>query len=319
MQKKRLPTKLLSLFIIPALLLGAFCSCGKTPSDAPTENSVTFTDALGREVSVSKDVRNVACLKGSFAEIWQLAGGNVCASAEDGFEDFGLSPEDAVNLGGAHSPGVEMLISSSPDFVLASASTGADIEMKDTISKMGIPIAYFDIDSFDDYLQMMKICTDITGRKDLYKVNALDIKEKIEKLKEDFSSHNIPEEKRTVLVLRASSGFVKAKSSKGTILGEMLMDLGCINIADSDKNLLQNLSAESVIFRNPYHIFVTTMGNDTEAAITRLSKMIKENPAWSEVDAVKENRIHFMDKKLFNLKPNSRWAEAYEQLCEILK
>ena len=136
---------------------------------------------------------------------------------------------------------------------------------------------------------------------------------------EDFSSHNIPEEKRTVLVLRASSGFVKAKSSKGTILGEMLMDLGCINIADSDKNLLQNLSAESVIFRNPYHIFVTTMGNDTEAAITRLSKMIKENPAWSEVDAVKENRIHFMDKKLFNLKPNSRWAEAYEQLCEILK
>ena len=85
MQKKRLPTKLLSLFIIPALLLGAFCSCGKTPSDAPTENSVTFTDALGREVSVSKDVRNVACLKGSFAEIWQLAGGNVCASAEDGF------------------------------------------------------------------------------------------------------------------------------------------------------------------------------------------------------------------------------------------
>ena len=34
--------------------------------------------------------------------------------------------------------------------------------------------------------------------------------------------------------------------------------------------------------------------------------------------AVREGRVHVMDGSLFNLKPNSRWGEAYEQLAEIL-
>ena len=124
----------------------------------------------------------------------------------------------------------------------------------------------------------------------------------------------IPSEKRKILLLRASSSFVKAKGSKGTILGEMLYDLGCENIADNNKNLLENLSVEAVMKEEPYHIFVVTMGESNAG----LEKMIKENPAWTTLKAVKENRLHIMDKRLFNLKPNSRWGEAYEILFEKL-
>ena len=99
----------------------------------------------------------------------------------------------------------------------------------------------------------------------------------------------------------------------------MLADLGCVNIADSDKTLLENLSVESIISREPYRIFVVVMGDDTEAAKNKLSSVMEENPAWGELEAVKENRLYFMDKRLFNLKPNARWAEAYEQLVEILR
>ena len=98
----------------------------------------------------------------------------------------------------------------------------------------------------------------------------------------------------------------------------MLADLGCRNIADNDNNLLENLSIETVIREEPHHIFVVTMGNDTKAAETALENMMKENPAWMTLEAVRENRLHVMDKSLFNLKPNSRWAEAYRTLYEIL-
>ena len=40
--------------------------------------------------------------------------------------------------------------------------------------------------------------------------------------------------------------------------------------------------------------------------------MIQENPAWLELTAVQQGRLYFMDKNLYNLKPNHRWGEAYE-------
>ena len=119
-------------------------------------------------------------------------------------------------------------------------------------------------------------------------------------------------------MLRTASSFVKAKGSEGTILGEMLADMGCINVADSDTSLLENLSVEAVIREQPYRIFAVTMGSDTEAAKRSLENLIKENPAWSTLEAVKEGRLHIMDKTLFNLKPNDRWAESYEILYETL-
>ena len=63
------------------------CSSGESTQN---ENVVTFTDALGREVTVSKESQRVATLIGSFADVWMLAGGSVCATAEDAWEDFGL-------------------------------------------------------------------------------------------------------------------------------------------------------------------------------------------------------------------------------------
>lgn len=311
--------RILSLILLSVFITMCGCSAQAKNETAPNgEDTVTFTDALDREVTVAKNPERTAALIGSFADVWQLAGGTVCAAPEDAWDDFGLDLPDAVNLGGAHSPSFESLLSADPDLVIASASTSADVEMKEQLENVGITVAYFDVDCFEDYLAMLDTCTDITGRKDLYEQNGLAVKEKIDNIKADFAAANIPENQRTVLMLRASSGFVKAKGSEGTILGEMLADLGCINIADSDESLLENLSVESVIRREPYHIFVVTMGDDTDAALDNLTRMMDENPAWGTLDAVKGNRLHIMERRLFNIKPNADWAIAYEQLSEIL-
>lgn len=304
-----------------ALVLLTFCGCSaqkNADASAENEDAVTFTDALGREISVGKNPSRVAALLGSFADVWVLSGGTVCAAAEDAWDDFGLDLTYAVNLGGAHSPSLEALLSANPDFVIASASTAADVEMKDVLGDAGITVAYFDVDCFEDYLSMLNICTDITGRKDLYEKNGLAVKAEIEKIKDECAGAGLGEEERTVLLLRAASGSVKAKGSDGTILGEMLKDLGLINIADSDKTLLDSLSVENVIRQEPYRIFVVTMGDDTEKALANLTRMMEENPAWGLLEAVRENRMHIMDRKLFNIKPNAKWAEAYERLSEIL-
>ena len=309
--------KILCLFTAVTLLASLLGGCSQSNESSEISDTVTFTDALDRSVTVNKSPQRVAALLGSFADTWILSGGEICAAAEDAWDDYGLELKDAVNLGGAHSPSLESLLSADPDFVIASASTKADVEMKETLENAGITVAYFDVDNFNDYLAMLKICTDITGRNDLYEQNGEKVKEEIEKIKKDFSSANLTEEKRTVLLLRTSASLLKAKGSEGTVLGEMLNDLNLINIADSDESLLENLSVESVIRQEPYRIFAVSMG-DEDAAKKNLSKTMEENPAWGKLDAVAQNRLHIMEKKLFNLKPNANWAKAYEELVEIL-
>lgn len=310
--------KRLFIVLICVLLLIGCNNKEVSTGEVVNEEFITFIDALDREVTIKKNPEKVAALLGSFADVWILAGGEICATAEDAWDDFGLDL-DAVNIGGAHSPSLELLLSSNPEFVIASSSTSSNVEMKETLEDAGITVAYFDVGNFYDYLEMLDICTDITGRKDLYETNGLEIEKQIEEIKDKFKKEEISEEEKTVLLLRTASSFVKAKGSKGTILGEMLDDMGCINIADNDETLLENLSVEAIIKEEPYHIFVVTMGSDTKAAMESLENLINENPAWNTLDAIKQDRMYVMDKKLFNLKPNANWANSYQELHEILK
>ncbi len=309
--------KIFATLLLPVVLLCMLTACAG--SEIKTgENQVTFTDALGREVTVLKSPKKVAALLGSFADVWVLSGGALCAAAEDAWEDFNLELPGAVNIGGAHSPNLELLLSTDPEFVIASASTASNVEMREVLEAAGITVAYFDVDHFEDYLKMLKTCTDITGRPDLYEKNGLEIQKRIEEIKNEFAAAGLSDSQKTVLVLRAASGFVKAKGSSGTILGEMLADLGCINIADSDTSLLENLSVESVMRQEPYRIFVVTMGSNPQKAMDNLDQMFRENPAWGTLEAVNQNRVHLMERNLFNIKPNTGWAESYETLREIL-
>ena len=300
-------------FILFCIFLTA-CHSNETTS---TENSITFTDALDRSVTLEQEPERVVTLIGSFADVWLLSGGSVCAAPDDAWDDFDLDLPDAIRIGGAHSPNLELVLSADPDFVIASASTSSNVEMLEVLENAGITVAYFDVDNFQDYLAMLDICTDITDRKDLYETNGLALQRQIETIKNEFTSHSLTAAERTILLLRAHSGSVKAKGSEGTILGEILADLGCINIADSDTLLLENLSVESILRQEPYHIFVVTMGDDTEKALDNLNQMMAENPAWSSLEAVSEGRLHVMDRKLFNIKPNAKWAESYETLSQI--
>ena len=309
------------IIIIFAMLL-SFCACKVKSNDnaenIKNENPITFTDALGRTVTVQKQPKRVAALIGSFADVWTLAGGTLVAAPIDAWEDFELELDGAVNIGGAHSPSLELLLSAAPNFVLASAATASNVALQSTLEAAGITIAYFDVDNFNEYLEILEICTKITGRNDLYIKHGLELQAQIETVKVRFQSLDLPESNKRILLLRASSTTVKAKGSTGTVLGEMLADMGCINIADNDKTLLDNLSMESVLREDPHHIFFVTMGSNTEAAQKSVEDMILNDPAWKSLGAVKHNRLHFMDKRLYNLKPNARWAEAYEKLYEKL-
>ena len=311
--------KIVSLLITVFLLI-TVSSCSKEPIQAGSMSELTFIDDLGREVTVS-DPQRTAALLGSFADVWCLAGGTVAASADDAWEDLALPlPEDAVNLGMTKRLSMEALFAAQPDFILASANTQLHLDWMDTLEAAKIPTAYFDVSDFSDYLRILELCTRITGREDLYEANGLAIQEQIDRVIA-ASQQRIQNAGAapTVLNLRASATYIRAKNSTGNVLGEMLHALGCINIADSDTSLLENLSVEHILLQDPDFIFIAQQGDDPEAIRWHVDTFFAQQPALAQLTAVREGRVFVMDKALYSMKPNARWGEAYEKLEAIMQ
>lgn len=288
------------------------CGCA---SGGEVGEGYTFTDDLGRIVTVQHPQR-LAVLLGSYAEAWMLAGGTFCAAVDDVWEEYTFDPpEDAVNLGSTKSMSLELLLSVRPDFVIASTNTSQHVQWEPTLEAAGIPVAYFDVYDFEDYLRMLKIFTDITGREDCYETYGLAVQEQVEAV---IAQSQARENSPKVLLLRLSAATIRVRSSQGSVLGEILGDLRCVNIADSDTSLLENLSIERILQEDPDHIFLTPYGDDTAGIQAHLERLLTEEPGWSQLTAVKEGRVHVMDKSLFSMKPNHRWGEAYARAEEIL-
>ena len=285
---------------------------GCAVKEAPTEG-YTFTDDLGRTVCITSYDRTAALL-GSYADIWYLAGGTVCASADDAWDDFELPMGDAVDLGNTKDLSLESLLLSEPDFVLASTNTPQHVQWQSILEQAGITVAYFDVSDFSDYLRMLKICTDITGHPERYTEYGEVLQAQIEEILRRCEG-NVQQK---VLVMRASAASIRAKNSQGTVLGTMLRDLGCLNIADSDASLLEDLSVESILLQDPDKIFFIQTGDDMQAVEKNVQAMLREDPLWMESSAVKNGELYFMEKRLYNLKPNARWAEAYMELEKLL-
>jgi len=303
--------KRLFLFILCCLILTG-CAA---PAAADAEG-YTFTDDLGRTVTIQNSQRTAALL-GSFAQIWQLAGGQVCATADDAWEDLQLDlPENTVNIGNTKDASLELLFSAAPDLILASSQTRQHRDWQETLEATGIPVAYFNVSDFEDYLRLLKLCTDLTSREDLYRKNGLAVKEQIEAVLEQSQKRGTTP---TVLSMRASASLITVKNSKDNVLGEMLKALGCVNIADSEDSLLENISIEIILEADPDYIFIVQRGDDAQGMKANVEAMMQENPLWLQLTAVKEGRVYYMDKNLYNLKPNHRWGEAYEKLEAILE
>ncbi|MDE6875299.1 MAG: ABC transporter substrate-binding protein [Lachnospiraceae bacterium] len=282
--------------------------------EAVEDSAYTFTDDLGQKIVVTSHKR-VASLLGSYADMWLLAGGSLCAAPEDAFVDFDLAlPEDTVNLGETKRLSLELLLSADPDFVLASTNTAQHLEWQPSLSGAGIVTAYFDVACFEDYLRVLKIFTDITGQEGRYKQYGEDLKGQIAEVCSRYVDQTPP----GVLYMRASAASIRAKGNDGNVLGEMLGEFGCVNIADTQESLLDDLSVESILLQDPDKILIVQSGDDAEGMKRNVEKMFDENPIWNELSAVKSGEVYFLDKHLYNLKPNARWAEAYEKLAEIL-
>ena len=305
-----------SAALAAACLLTAEGCAGRPPESSRTESGAyyTFTDDAGREVVLKAAPQKVAVLFSSFADIWKTAGGTVVVTVGESVER-GFADESAVlvDAGAGKTINTESLIAAEPDLIIGSLDIEAQADAVKLAAQAGIPAAAFKVEAFADYLRVLKICTAITGNAEAYETYGTAVQEQVE-----AARNRAQEPAPQVLYIRATGSSCKVKNSQNTVLGEMLADLGCVNVADSETGLLENLSLETIVALDPEWIFVVIQGSDPTDAEQMLESTLLSNPAWKGLTAVREGRYYVMDQRLYNVKPNARWGEAYEKLADIL-
>ncbi len=297
--------------------------CGQKAGQENKEGQaeVSYTDALGRTVEFTaqeiSDIQSgslrVAILDGSFAEIWSIAGGRLAAVTEDAYDETRMIAidDDTVHVGNLKNPNLESLLSADAGLVILSADIEGHLALEEKLASLDVKTIYHSVETFDDYLQVLRFYTMLTGQEERYVLYGTEVEKEI-------AGQTARQDGRhpTVLLIRAYSTGVKAKGSDN-MTGIMLKDLGCVNIADGENRLLEDLSVEAILEMEPDYIFVTTMGDD-EAALASVQAMLLDNPAWKNLRAVQNGRYYVLPKNRFHNKPNQRWAESYRMLADIL-
>ena len=276
----------------------------------------TFEDATGTSVTVEEKPQTVAVLLSSLAQVWTIAGGTVSITVGETVER-GIV-EDSVILvddGAGKTINMEILLEAEPDLVIYSTEIAGQVECAETLRSVGIPAAGFRVDTFDEYLDMLMICTKLTERPERFDLYGAVYRLKVNTYL-DLADRE--KEKPTVLFVRAGSSakYTKAKTAENNFVCIMLQELGAINVADAAPILLDGLSTEEILLADPDIIMFTTMGEE-EAGVAYMQSVL-EDPALSTLTAVQEGRIYQLPKDLFQYKPNSRWGDAYEYLFDLL-
>lgn len=280
-----------------------------------TDTDVTFTDSLDQTVTINKNPQRVVSLLNSYTGLWYQAGGVVVGRLESETE---LPPEaldPSIKTVGrtAASVSAELLLDLQPDLVLLRASWGD--ELLGQLEQNEIPYIAIEYNGFADYLKWLKVFTALNGTDELYETSGTALFAEI-----DATIAALPtEEGPTVMLMFGTTSSVKAYLSN-TAVGEMLSQLGAVNIADRWEETTATsveMNTEYLITADPDYILVQCMG-EIDKVKEYIDGLYGAEGWWNALSAVKSGNVVYLDRSLFHYKPNARYAEAYGELAKIL-
>jgi len=263
---------------------------------------ITIIDSAGRNVTFDKEPQRVVAISSTQVMVLLAlgVGDRIVGASDTVIQDpllMSLLPrKDIVNTGGFSSPSIEAILSAKPDLVIFYASFYRSV-YDEIASKLprDIKVVYFDLYKLDRVFDEIYKLGLIFNRVD----RALNIISK-------WSSRLISVAAKTADISSIDrvkvffEGYTElAAAGPGSGWHQALTLAGGINIFGDVSQAYPKVSPEAVIERNPSVIIKVvslTTYNPCKAVDTKtlesIYKTIVSRPGWSEISAVKNNRVY---------------------------
>lgn len=201
-------------------------------------------------------------------------------------------------------PNIEELLKLDSDIVLLSGHV-SDVAKFEELKNSGVEIINIETaESIDEIYDSILLIGEKTHKLDEANKMVEDLKDKIEEISKDKSDQSV-----TVYFEISQAPYIYSFGSD-TFLNELLMLSGGTNIfQDLDGWISPN--EESIINANPQIIF-------TNVDVTGNIDEIKSRVGWENIDAVKNNRVYYIDKD-YSSRPSQFFINALYQMNDYIK
>ena len=219
------------------------------------------------------------------------------------------STKGATEVGNPMSPDLEIIKSLNPSAVVSVDTLGSDYI--NLFKENNIPSEFVSLES----LEGLKNAIDTLGTRFDKKDKADELISTIEEKENSFKNLENGEG-NDVLVLFAAPGSTMIATPKSYV-GSLVEIVGGNNIVQDDTSSFVTYSKEEISKLNPDKVLVMihAMPEQTKAA---LEKEFESDTAWQSIDAIKNNKIVYLDNTYFGMSANLRVVEGLDILREIV-
>lgn len=294
-------------FLLVALLIGLITAC--SPQATPTAAALTFTDGLGRNVTLNGPAQRVVSLAPSNTEILFAIGAGKQVVGRDQLSDFPEEAKAVTDIGSTFDAlNTELIVAQKPDLVLA-AEINTPEQVKQ-LEDLGLTVYYLNNPTtLEGMYDNLMLAAQMTGHTDeaaklveslKTRVDAVD--KKIAPLSSKFG---------VFYEMDATDPAKPFTAGKGTFITQLIDRAGGYNIA-SDLDGYPQMSLEQVVAADPAFIIL----GDARYGITPES--IAQRPGWENLSAVKNGNVVPFNDDLVS-RPGPRLVDALEELAKLLR
>lgn len=218
--------------------------------------------------------------------------------------------QEVETVGLPMSPDIEKVASLKPTHVIS--LTTLESMVKPKLEQVGIQGTFLNVENIDELKASIQILGEMFDRKQEAEVLITNFEAAIQSTIDSVVGKTTPK----VLVLFGFPGNYLVASGS-SFVGQMVEMLGAENVLKDESIAYGSANLEALLVEQPDVILRMTHGV-AEEAIEMFNKEFKENPIWSQFEAVQEDKVYDLDDSLFNVSASLQTAEALEQLAQIL-
>jgi iron complex transport system substrate-binding protein len=269
---------------------------------------MTFTDGLGRTVTLPDPAQKVVSMAPSNTEILFAIGAGSQVVGRDEFSDYPAEAKTLPSIGGSMGQySYEQVAALKPDLVLASEINTP--EQVKALEDLGLTVYYLsNPKSLEDLYTNLVTVARLTGHEGETATLVDSLKARVKAVHDKLAG--VADRPVVFYEIDASDPNKPYTTGPGTFIDLLIARAGGQNLPGLTDAYPQ-VSLEQIVLANPAVILLgdALYGTTPEAVAGR--------PGWSEIAAVKENRVLPFDDNLVS-RPGPRLVDGLEALAQAI-
>jgi iron complex transport system substrate-binding protein len=283
------------------------CAPQAAPTSAPA--TLTFTDGLGREITLDGPAQRIISMAPSNTEILFAIGAGDQVIGRDQLSDYPEEAKNAADIGSTFEAlNTELIVSLEPDLVLAAEINTA--EQVNQLEDLGLTVYYLKNPlTLEEMYGNIETVAQLTGHEAEAAALVESLRARVAAVDEKIAP--ISSRPSVFYELDATDPAKPFTAGKGTFITQLIERAGGYNIA-SDLEDYPQMSLEQVVAADPAFIIL----GDARYGISPES--VAQRPGWENLTAVKNGNVLPFNDDLVS-RPGPRLVDALEELAKLLR